>query len=224
MKKVAMFLVSLALLLSLSLPGYAREIPDPSRPGSLTFVMQWKDRPLNSGSLTLYRVGAIANDGGDYFFVLIPELQDSGLSLENLESASLPGQLEELAVEHGLTPISAPIRSGEAAFTDLLPGLYVVSQTEGDACDGFMPIHPFLISLPHWDGSAYVYDRTAQPKVSLEEKPTEPSEPPETVPPDSKLPQTGQLNWPVPVLAVSGLAFLLAGWFLCFGKKERHEK
>lgn len=32
------------------------------------------------------------------------------------------------------------------------------------------------------------------------------------------LPQTGQLNWPVPVLAVSGVLLFAAGWVL--NKKE----
>ena len=35
-----------------------------------------------------------------------------------------------------------------------------------------------------------------------------------------KLVQTGQLNWPVPVLACAGLALFVTGWFLVFSKKE----
>lgn len=35
------------------------------------------------------------------------------------------------------------------------------------------------------------------------------------------LPQTGQLNWPIPVLVVVGLGLFAAGWILCLrGKKE----
>lgn len=40
-----------------------------------------------------------------------------------------------------------------------------------------------------------------------------------------KLPQTGQLNWPVPVMIVTGLTLFAIGWMLCFGrKKENYEK
>lgn len=95
-----------------------------------------------------------------------------------------------------------------------MPGLFAVTQKEADASDGFPAIHPFLISLPRWDGEQYVYDLTAKPKVSLEPKPTEP--------PDPWLPQTGQTNWPVPVMAVAGAAFVILGGFLCFRKKENH--
>ena len=43
--------------------------------------------------------------------------------------------------------------------------------------------------------------------------------------PPTKLPQTGQLNWPVPVLVVLGLALFSLGWGLRFGRrKDSHEK
>ncbi|MGN0405524.1 MAG: Cna B-type domain-containing protein [Bariatricus sp.] len=33
--------------------------------------------------------------------------------------------------------------------------------------------------------------------------------------------QTGQINWPIPVLAVMGMLFFAAGWWLIFGKKDQ---
>lgn len=35
------------------------------------------------------------------------------------------------------------------------------------------------------------------------------------------LPQTGQLNWPVPVLTVAGLLLILVGWYLRSGRQEK---
>lgn len=35
-----------------------------------------------------------------------------------------------------------------------------------------------------------------------------------------KLPQTGQLNWPIPLLAALGLLLFAFGWFLSFGRKS----
>lgn len=223
MKRLSVFLLCAALLLGLALSSFAAELPDPSRSASLTLVMEWDDKPLNSGRLTLYRVGDIALDGGNASFVLIPALKDSGVSLENPDDTGLPQTLARLAAQQKLEPITAAIENGKAAFPKLVPGLFVVTQNQADACDGFEPIRPFLISLPRWDGNVYVYELTAQPKVSLV---TEPTEPPETEPPkptEPTLPQTGQLNWPVPVMAAAGLALLVIGWYLCFGKKARHE-
>lgn len=42
---------------------------------------------------------------------------------------------------------------------------------------------------------------------------------------EPKLPQTGQMNWPIPVMTVAGLALFIFGWYLCFGRKrEGNEK
>lgn len=224
MKKISVLLLSVLLLLGLSLSALARELPDPARPGSLTLSVDWEGEPLDSGSLTLCRVGQVATQEGDDTFVLIPELKDSDVFLKHLDNVDLPGQLASLAAQRKLETVSAPIEKGEAYFENLLPGLYLVTQQEADACEGFAPIAPFLVSLPHWNGSTYVYDVSAQPKVSLEALPTQPTQPSQpTEPTDPKLPQTGQLSWPVPVMAVAGLAFLTGGLLLCFGKKEHHE-
>lgn len=42
------------------------------------------------------------------------------------------------------------------------------------------------------------------------------------VPDPGQLPQTGQLNWPVPVLAALGLCLILAGWVLRSGGQRKH--
>lgn len=226
MKKLTICVLLITLLMGLTFTAHAVEVPDPDRPASLTLEMEYDSEPLNSGRLTLYRVGEIARDGGDYYFTLIDELADSGVSLENLEDTALPQTLAELALSHELEALTAPVEEGKAVFSQLVPGLFVVTQQEADASDGFAAIHPFLISLPHWDGNRYVYDLTAKPKVALE--PVPPTEPPETEPteptePDEPdLPQTGQMNWPVPVMAVGGLAFVILGGFLCFRKREHH--
>ena len=85
---------------------------------------------------------------------------------------------------------------------------------------------PFLVSLPGvdkagtgrvWDVTAVSKDafRPAEPDTPSPPDPVEPSEPdvPDT-PGGDRLPQTGQLNWPVPVLAGAGLVLFLAGLLL----------
>lgn len=37
---------------------------------------------------------------------------------------------------------------------------------------------------------------------------------------NSKLPQTGTLNWPIPVLTVAGLVLMVTGWYLLTRRKE----
>lgn len=225
MKKITALLLAL-LLLSGALAARAAELPDPERPGSLCLLLDWEGVPLTGGKVTLYRVADVAQQGADSSFGLIPELEGTGVSLDNLADTTLPQILAQKAREKKLPPIEAPVKEGKAAFLELMPGLYVVTQNRESACDGFEPIDPFLISLPRWEKDGYAYDITAEPKVALEKTPdetTEPTEPEPTQPEDTDLPQTGQLNWPIPVMATAGLALFALGWFLCFGKREHHE-
>ena len=224
-KRIPALLAALLVLLALAVPVCAQELPDPQMTGSLTLWMAFDGDPLEGGSLTLYRVGDISFSDGNAGFSLVEALSD-GPELSNLDNPNLARTLAELAQRRGLTPLTAQIEKGSAAFFPLTPGLYVVTQSRLQATEGFDAIQPFLISLPRWEEGAYVYDLTAAPKVPLVPQETEPTEPPpptEPVPPgDPDLPQTGQLNWPVPVLAVLGMTFFLAGWALCrnSGRKD----
>ena len=224
-KKLVALLTALAVLLTMTLPVCAAELPDGNRSGSLTIRMEYDGKPLGSGALTVIRVGEIQIHDGDASFVLIDALS-GGPGLDDLNDPALAAELAELAEENGLKPIRSEIREGRAGFTGLEPGLYVVVQSRKDAADGFDPIQPFLLSLPQWNGETYLYDLTASPKVPLETAPTVPTEPtdpteptpPGPVPPE--LPQTGQLNWPVPILTVAGISFFCAGWVLCFRRRR----
>lgn len=273
MKKITTMVAAVCLLFSVVLNAHAIINPDPQGKGILTLLMEWKEEKLDSGTLTICRVGQIVNKGTKWTFAPVTQLQDSGISLEDPNDAQLANQLVQLVKEKELPCVTEPIRKGKAFFLNLDAGLYLVRQDE--ACDGFYPINPFLISVPRWEDDGYVYALTARPKVSLEPtepdetkptepdetKPTEPdetnpTEPDETKPTESKpteprpteskptepkptetepekpkptlpvgsvLPQTGQLNWPVPVMAAAGLSLLVLGWYLNRGKKNGHE-
>ncbi len=62
---------------------------------------------------------------------------------------------------------------------------------------------------------------TEQPTPPATEPPVEPTPPPGA---DDGLIQTGQLNWPIPVLAVAGILLFAAGWVLFFGKEKRDDE
>lgn len=223
-KKISIMLMAVLLLFSVTVSAHAIESPDLDRKGTLTLVMEWEGEKLNGGTLTIYRVGQIVLEDDAWKFILISELRERGISLEDMDDAQLAKQLNQLVKEKVLPGSTVPIRGGEAVFTNLEAGLYLVTQEE--ACEGFSPINPFLTSLPRWENGRYVYDLTAQPKVSLESLPTQPSEstePEPTEPAEPELPQTGQLNWPVPVMTMAGLSLFALGCYLCYGKKNSHE-
>ena len=147
-----------------------------------------------------------------------------GPDLSDLDDPELAELLADLAREYNLPALEAPIENGWAVFSPLECGLYVVTQQSTQATAGFDAIQPFLISLPQWLGGTYVYDLSATPKVPMVPEDTNPSAP--TTPTTSgtpQLPQTGQLNWPIPVLAVLGMTFFVAGWTLSYGRKRREK-
>lgn len=97
------------------------------------------------------------------------------------------------------------VADGTVRFDALEQGLYLVVQS-GEFSNG-ETFAPFLVSLPDADGNLTV---DATPKMSL--KPTPSPNPTPTPTPGKKLPQTGQLWWPVPVLAFVGLVSFAIGW------------
>ena len=138
--------------------------------------------------------------------------------------------------------------SGSVSFTSLAQGLYLVGGVTHQQGSHRYQSAPCLISLPSWDGSTGVWELnvTAFPKLERrgisggdptptptepdtplppdpEDQPVDPVEPPDTPPTPpvgpEKLPQTGQLKWPVPVLAALGMLLLLAGSILM--RRER---
>jgi len=212
-KRVISFVLVSLLLISLSMNAAAHEIPDLEKKGSITLTICYEKEPVNGGSLTLYRVGDIVEDNGDYVFELIETLDPAQSVIEKPEDAELARELAAKAAEAKLKGITASINEGEAVFSDVEPGLYVVVQLE--ASDGFEALSPFMISMPKFENGVYVTDVKAAPKTELEKEPSAHEKPA-----DPTLPQTGQLNWPVPILAVSGVTLFAAGWVLCFKRKK----
>lgn len=217
-KRILAVVLVILLIGSLNITAFATHpVPDLSKNGSITFIMDWEGEMLDGGNLNMYKVGLINEDNGDYSFQLLEQLENAGAVLEDLADPILAEELLTLAKALRMTKLTAPIEEGSAVFEDLPHGLYLVFQDKEDAVGGFHPIAPFLISVPRFQNDEYVLDVVAKPKVPLETVP-----PTTKPPPDPNLPQTGQLNWPVPVLAVAGAGLLMLGFVLISsGKKDR---
>lgn len=237
-KRIAVLLlclltVGLPVFRCLPTTVFAREVPEEGRTGSITVTMRYDGKPLPGGELTIYQVGKVDGADGDYWFRAKEPFTKWDEDIRHLEDADVENLSAELAAyieEEKLTGTHAPIDDyGKAVFDNyghgLKQGLYLVIQTV--PAEGFEKISPFLISLPYYDGEEYVYDVTAAAKNELEQeasKPTNPSNPtkPPSSKPSGKLPQTGQLNWPIPVMVISGLTLFVIGWVLRFRKRDDH--
>ena len=217
MRKCLRSLLALLLLLCLPLSAAAHPVPDEQKDGqcSITVTMTYRGKALKGGTLALYKVGDVAEEDGNYSFVPVEAIRGDLAQFGDIQSPDLAGKLSKL--EDKLTPVTAlPQKVGEdgkVTFLNLPFGLYLVVQKTTPA--GYGKTEPFLVSLPYLYEGEYLYDVASEPKTDLERevptKPTSPATNPTTSPGGKKLPQTGQLWWPVPVLACCGLGCIVVG-------------
>ena len=233
-KRLAALTLTIILCCAFVTTSYGHDVPDMSQTGSVSASMTYENEPVSGGSLTLYKVGDAAVDDGNYSFVLTDDFAAGSLSLDDVTTPGLADELAAWAEENSLSGTTLEIgEDGTWSASGLELGLYLIVQY--DPAEGYEAISPFLVSIPVYENGEYVYHVSAEPKMStLTETPEEttvPSDPTGTTAPsdpmgttDSVLPQTGQLNWPIPVLAVLGMCLILAGWWLRTGRQGRpHE-
>lgn len=211
---IATLLLSVFLLCALSAAALANEVPDLNRKGSITVEMKYDGNAVTGGKLLAYRVAQIIENDGNYSFEALPPYQSVELTQENLSSPELAAAFAAQISSDGIEPAIA--EDGLVCFENLELGLYLIVQTE--ASPGFEPLKPFLVSVPINEDGHYLYDVNANGKFQLLQEPQPTPSPTESPGPD--LPQTGQLNWPIPLLAALGLGLFSMGWVLCFGRKK----
>lgn len=218
-RRITALLAALWLMCLLSAAAYAHEVPDMTRRGTITVEMRYDGKAVTGGTLAAYRVAAIAEEDGDYRFQALTPYIVKELTQENLNTPELAEAFAEQVKGKGIEP--AYEKDGVTRFDALTPGLYLIVQTE--AAPGYSPAAPFLVSVPFADEGQYEYAVDATVKAELTRTVMPSPTPGPTASPgpsETKLPQTGQLNWPVPVLTVLGLGVFTVGWVLRFGKKK----
>jgi len=224
--------LSMSLLMPLtSIPVSAaenHEMLDPDRIGSISITFTYYDetakttKPVTGGnSVGLYKVADVIVDNGFKFVTderfagagTIPDT-DEALDAANLDLAEKMAATAK-SYAYDVQP-KAMDAQGKVSFEGLEVGLYLVVQAAQGEGDNKFVLTPFLITIPQKnpDGSL-VYDVDAQSKPLGIGKvvPTPPSPPT-----PSHLPQTGQMWWPVVLLAGLGvIAF-------CFGMSRKNRQ
>lgn len=186
---------------------------------SVDLVSSDSKEAVAGGTLTLYQVAEAKVSEGEIQYTYTDAFANCGVSLTNVgmsdtKMKELASNLEAYVKQNAILGQNATINErGHAEWTDLEQGLYLFIQTS--AAEGYAPVCTFLASVPESVEGAYIYEINAKPKVERVKNPdTEtPGNNPDTGITDRKLPQTGQLWWPVPILAFAGLLFFILGWF-----------
>lgn len=230
-KTLAMLLLTVLVGLS-GLTAYAHDVPDESKKGSITVDFEYDNKVVTGGRLALYRIAEARQTDGNYGFENLPEFSGFHKDMSDLTSAELARCLADFVDSHSIQPVDArDNRSGSVTFPELPHGLYLVVQVE--AAPGYEAVQPFLVTVPMLEDGHYVYDVNAYGKTALQKTKTYPSgtasggtAPSGTVSagtiPAGGLPQTGQLNWPIPVLALTGCVLILIG--LACRRKNDYDK
>lgn len=160
--------------------------------GSVQVKLDTGDMPVINGGVSLYQVGTKVEEG-----YRIREGFGGGIvHQEDADSDKLAQWLAESAVENGISLLLDA--DGQAVFSDLEAGLYMLVQTE--RIDGFYPIYPILFTIPEeeqWDVNIYR----------------------EPVPVVTEIPKTGQSV--IPFLGILGMVLSSAGLLICAGKNRK---
>ena len=228
MKRFISIFVIVLLLCSVPVPAFAQEVPQERDDCSIEVLFTYDGKPIDGGSLTVVRVGYVDTDGLNYYF----SQEITGEHLEDLESTVAPNIQADFYYSnkdsYEFYTQTQDIVEGVAKFTDLSTGLYLVIQET--ATTGYHMQNPFLVAVPYMQDGVYQYNITAKFKSGLEQGRIQGQiifKPPhiDIVPPGENLPQTGLLQWPIPVLFVAGFALLIIGSRLCVtNKRECYEK
>lgn len=222
MKKIFSLLLALALLCCLPLTVYAHDVPQERNDCSIELLVRYDGENISGGTLTAVKVGYVDEEDGNYFFSRVFD----DVRLDDVQTSGAVADLQKFyntnKGNYDFYRQTVNVTEGKGTFEGLPTGLYLIFQEK--AANGYSKLNPFLVSVPYIENGEYQYHVKASIKSELEREP-EPTDPPPTTPDDPWLPQTGQLNWPVPLLVVSGLVLFTVGWALRFGgKKERYEK
>lgn len=228
----AIVAMAVALMLSALVPARALaatdSIVDPTHDGSISITLKSSDNKAVGGTLAIYKVADVktGSESGDtsgdnsYRFVWTDAYKSVDFDL-----SSKSGKLSDQDVKDILAVIkpvgnaldTKQVTTGTAVTfnTNIKPGLYLVVQT--DVADGYDSIDPFLVSVPD---SNLNYDVVATPKAGTVTKTTTTAKKTTSTPKATpsythsaagKLPQTGQLWWPVWLMAAVGSVLLVTG-------------
>ena len=209
-------------------------------------------QPLAGDTYALVAVADAAVDGdGSLLYTTRPEFAAwdcgwAGLTASQRHDAAL--QLQD-AVQDALpetTRTGTTDANGDLTLRGLEPALYLVLRTSAAPGNERYRMDPLLVSVPLPQDGCLTYEVTITPKFAGE-GPAETPEPPAATPspapgaspaptaaptpapqptaaPGPALPQTGQLNWPIPLLLVAGAALFMLGLALRRKQEPPHHE
>lgn len=185
----------------------------------------------DGGNLEIYRIADVQSDDEGYYYNVLPDFEEWREEDESNDLSQYRGEkgqafeennskwAEELAsyvAENSIEPIETDdFNKGYLEVAGLSGGVYLMVQTE--AITGYEKLSPFLVAVSKEQetSGATISARPKMAKLEQKETPTpnpEPTKKPTTpTHTGDKLPQTGQLWWPIPILIAAGVVLIVVG-------------
>lgn len=205
-----------ALSLALSMTVHAAPQMDMEQKVSLTIRYDVDRTPVSGIEFRLYRVADISTDGK---FTATDDFAGYALSFDALTSDDwtvLAGTLEEDVAKDRLEPAmrGKTDAQGTIFFSDCLQGLYLLVGDKHTLEDCTYTPQSLLVSLPSmYSDGGWEYEVISEPKFSSNSEDDQSSSLSSDSSGDDRLPQTGQLQWPIPVMFLLGTGVFLTGYF-----------
>lgn len=195
-------------------------IPTGTQRGSIQVTMQDAEnqQKVSGGTLTCIKVGTLENQQEEPVWKFTEAFADCGLNIEQMQGETFADRLWDYAQKKSIEGTTKQIdQNGTVMFDDIPLGVYLIVQQK--SAKGYYNVKAFVVSVPIEDENGWIYDVDASPKMEKLKKATATSGKKENSK-IQKLPQTGQMNWPIPLLACSGMILFLAGWWMYKRGKE----
>ena len=219
LKRITLLLMTFILIGTMSLTAFSAE---GNQKGSLTVTIKRNEQILAGGSIKLSQIASFTQDNGEGSYVYTEEFAASGVPLSNVQAENLTPEKAVVwstyADQQNVPGTEIEVgEDGTASASELEPGLYLIQQ--GTAAQGYV-MSGTVVPLPlQEDDGSMNYIVEAVPKVVEKTPSDEPgsgsgsgSGGGSNAGGSSKLPQTGQLWWPVGLLAISGILMYSFGW------------
>ena len=236
-------LAALSALLLWAVPASAAE-----EKGSLTLRCVYRDQDiefaLSNDEFSLVKIADAHILDGSISYTTLECFKEYDCQWQSLPASGINQKAAALTAyctkNDMFTDSKTTDKNGELKFLDLDSGLYLAVRTKINDANSAYSISPMLIFIPETVNGKVEYNVVSTPKIGYininepkkgsrddTKKPNDPETPKTTKTPktswDDILPQTGQLLWPVVVLAVIG-GFLILGGSAALPKEERNGK
>ena len=141
-----------------------------SEPSNLTVNMSYDDAPLEGINVAICLVADARANGGSWDFDVVSAFAGTETDFSRLTTAqniALAASLDSYASEHDIERVSdITDKNGNAVFSDLSAGLYLVAQIDSENSD--YSIAPYIVMVPTpdpinrgvWDRNVVSYPKT----------------------------------------------------------------